>query len=66
MTVDWAFWIMFSLPLVMGLAAGWTMRGQWEVEREELRRIRREALMRDVERAKQRHPAYRDGEGWTL
>ena len=55
--MDYIFWITYLLPVGIGLWGGWWLRGVREYEHE----MARYRLMREVEQAKQRHPAYRAG-----
>lgn len=55
--MDYGFWIAYLIPACIGLWGGWWLRGV----QEEGRRMEQYRLMRDVERAKQRHPAYKQG-----
>lgn len=59
--MNWGFWVVFLLPLGMGGAAGWWLRGL----REDMDQADRARLMREVEQAKLRHPAFKaEGQEW--
>lgn len=51
METDWTFWVMFLLPLTVGLVSGWWLRGV-KVEDDE--------MTREMNQSKANHPTHRN------